>query len=287
MPFFSIILPVYNAAEWLEECLYSIIHQREGDFEVVIVNDGSTDESEKLIQSIRESHPELSWKVVNQENSGLGAARNAGIEAAKGEYLAFVDADDYWSLNKLGFFRRYLESSPADWLYHQVFELYPDGYLHRRRGFPVSNLDELLTRGNPISPSATIIKRSLLVEFNGFDTDRNGHGVEDLDLWIRLFHAGMKPVFLPSYFTVYRIGSGMTSSLSTHYEHIRFVMERAFRNGMVSASQLEQFNQRKQYEKARQLHKNGEFKEAVSAYATKKELKVRILKAAARLGIRI
>lgn len=94
MPKISVVVPVYNTAQYLNKCLDSIINQTYQDIEVIIVNDGSTDNSQKIIDEYKEKYPEK-VKSLNKENGGLSSARNCGIELATGEYIAFIDSDDY------------------------------------------------------------------------------------------------------------------------------------------------------------------------------------------------
>ena len=89
----SIIIPVYNTEEFLPSCLDSVIYPELPDYEIIVVNDGSTDNSPAIAQDYCERFPEL-IKVINKENGGLGDARNHGIMAAQGEYLLFLDSDD-------------------------------------------------------------------------------------------------------------------------------------------------------------------------------------------------
>ena len=100
----SIIVPIYNVAPYLPKCVDSLIAQDYEDYEVILVDDGSTDESGKICDEISESISDerLVIKVLHQKNGGLSAARNAGLKMARGEYVCFVDSDDYWELNVLG-----------------------------------------------------------------------------------------------------------------------------------------------------------------------------------------
>lgn len=88
---FSIIVPVYNVEKYLKKCLDSILNQSYDNFEVIIINDGSTDSSEEIIKSYNDSR----IKYYKQENKGLSIARNKGVEKSSGDYLLFVDSDDY------------------------------------------------------------------------------------------------------------------------------------------------------------------------------------------------
>ena len=92
--FFSIVIPVYNVAPYLGECLDSVLCQKFRDFEVIAVDDGSTDESGRICDEYARRDSRI--RVIHQKNRGLSGARNAGIRQAVGEYLLFLDSDDYW-----------------------------------------------------------------------------------------------------------------------------------------------------------------------------------------------
>ena len=93
MKTFSIIVPVYNVEQYLEQCLESILAQNYDDYEVICVNDGSTDSSREILTAWESRMPQM--RVIDRENGGLSAARNTGFEAATGEYVVFVDSDDW------------------------------------------------------------------------------------------------------------------------------------------------------------------------------------------------
>ena len=99
MPLISIIVPVYNAQRFLGKCLESIIYQTYHKFEVILINDGSTDNSHQLCQEIAKK--DKRFTVLTQTNNGASSARNRGIEMAKGKWITFVDADDYVEKNYL------------------------------------------------------------------------------------------------------------------------------------------------------------------------------------------
>ncbi len=92
-PLVSIIVPVYNVAIYLQKCLYSIVNQTYENWECILVNDGSTDNSEDICRKF--TNDDCRFKLISQENEGVSAARNRGIDTAKGEYISFVDGDDY------------------------------------------------------------------------------------------------------------------------------------------------------------------------------------------------
>lgn len=123
--FFSIIIPVYNAEKYLEECLDSCLDQDipAEDYEIICINDGSTDGSAGILDRYARKHPCI--KVITQPNGGIGAARNVGLDAARGEYLWFVDSDDFIRKNCLGELRQTLAATAADRLIFCYYE-FPD-----------------------------------------------------------------------------------------------------------------------------------------------------------------
>jgi len=95
MPKISVIIPAYNVEKYIEKTLKSLKDQTFKDFEAIIINDGSTDNTEKIIKEVLQD-TKFQWKLINRENQGVSAARNRGIIESKGEYLCFLDADDYY-----------------------------------------------------------------------------------------------------------------------------------------------------------------------------------------------
>ena len=93
----SVIIPVYNVEPYLEQCLDSVVNQTYKNLEIICINDGSTDNSLKILEKYQKKDKRI--KVINQKNKGVSVARNAGLDVATGEYIAFVDSDDYLELN--------------------------------------------------------------------------------------------------------------------------------------------------------------------------------------------
>lgn len=107
----SIIIPVYNCAENLERCVKSILNQSEKDIELILVNDGSTDASPEMCDNFAKENSKV--KVIHQENGGVSKARNTGIEVAQGEYIQFVDSDDYLEADMCKTMKNIMEAQKA------------------------------------------------------------------------------------------------------------------------------------------------------------------------------
>ena len=121
----SLIVPVYNVAPYLQKCVDSLLAQDYDDYEIILIDDGSTDNSPQICDEYAEKGSPI--RVIHQANAGLSAARNAGIKAAEGKYLCFVDSDDYWEPNVLGSMMAQIERDDLDVLrfkYQNVNERY-------------------------------------------------------------------------------------------------------------------------------------------------------------------
>ena len=110
--FFSIIVPVYNMEKYMHECIDSIIGQDCEDYELILVDDGSKDESGKICDEYAKVFDRI--RVIHKENGGLASARNAGLDEAKGEWILFIDSDDYIEKGTLSFLKKTVQKNPAE-----------------------------------------------------------------------------------------------------------------------------------------------------------------------------
>lgn len=108
----SVVIPIYNVEQYLPKCLASIVHQTLQEIEIICVNDGSTDNCLKILKEFKSKDKRI--KIINKENGGLGNARNAGLESAKGEYISFIDSDDYIDKNFLELLYNEAKEDDAD-----------------------------------------------------------------------------------------------------------------------------------------------------------------------------
>ena len=124
MPFFSVVVPVYNVRQWVGRAIESILAQTFEDFELIVIDDGSTDDSAEVVAQYTD--PRV--KLIRQENRGNGRARNRGIEASTGKWIAFLDADDQWLPGILEDYYRVISDHPGiDFCYSSFRRIYPDG----------------------------------------------------------------------------------------------------------------------------------------------------------------
>ena len=136
MPKISIIIPVYNVQAYLKECLDSVINQTiKDDLEIIVVNDGSTDNSQKIIDEYVEKYPKLVKSFI-KENHGQGSARNYGVKKASGEYIGFVDADDYIEKDMYEILYKEAKKKELDIVVCDMVWAYEDGKKEYRETLP-------------------------------------------------------------------------------------------------------------------------------------------------------
>lgn len=123
----SIIIPLYNVEEYIERCILSIVSQsiNEKKYELIIVNDGSTDKSKSIVEKLQRDYPFI--KLLNKENGGLSSARNRGLDVASGDYIFFIDADDWISTGTLLKLLDTITHFPEDIILFKLTEVYPKG----------------------------------------------------------------------------------------------------------------------------------------------------------------
>lgn len=274
--FFSIILPVYNAQDSIEDCLDSVLSQSFKDFELIIINDGSTDRSLALIEEILSNFPAVDFQLINQENQGLGASRNKAISEAKGQYCAFIDADDLWHEEKLASCHSYLiQDEACAVLYHSVenFGLRGESV---RNVYPISEVQEILEKGLPIVPSAAVIKRETALAFP-FQVDPKYHGAEDLFLWLELWDEKKRFCYWSDAWSYYREDGGMSSRLEEHLKKVEAVYDHFHQRGLYPRTTLERAMQRKFYEAARFCQKRGLHHRAHHYYAAADSRSIKVM----------
>ena len=249
----SVIIPAYNASETLGEALISVEQQHVQPFEVVVVNDGSTDDTADVIQSFMDRLPLV---CVDQDNAGLGAARNAGMHAAKGDTWAFLDADDVWGTNKLAHARDYLmRFLDVQWFYTPIFEWSPGdaGARMRERACPKIRTVEDFLAFNPIVPSTVIMRSD-----TSFTWEEDRELQEDAGAYLELFSKGVMPMKIPHCTTKYRLDFGMTADAEGHVNKVMRAVEKARELGHINDAQFALYEVRKAYELARTYKKRGD-----------------------------
>ena len=195
----SVVIPLYNKEAEVEHALRSVLEQSLAVGEIIVVNDGSTDASEGVVREIIARHPEANIRLISEENRGVSAARNKGISEAKGEYVALLDADDWWLSNYIAEVCRLMEYYPDCDAYSTAFDVV-NGTTHTRAFVPTTEgyidpANEALMGRYPIIPSTATLRRSTVLGCGGFPEGmRIG---EDQWLWVKMIQQGAQFAYSP------------------------------------------------------------------------------------------
>jgi glycosyltransferase involved in cell wall biosynthesis len=214
MPFFSVVIPLYNKEDQIRSTIKNVIDQSFTDFELIIIDDGSTDRSYEIARSFSDERIIL----LTQKNMGAGAARNKGVSMAKGEFIAFLDADDIWHSNHLQCFHRSILKFPnMDW-YSNAYDVKLSRD-HIEKGSFLNKVHEKITviedffinsLSYPlVNTSSVALRTKSFSDVGGFNESITSG--QDIDLWIRL---GLKYslVFNDTHTSIY--DKTVTNSLS-------------------------------------------------------------------------
>ncbi len=186
MPKVSVIIPTYNRAEFLRRAIRSVLNQTYQDFEIVVVDDASTDKSRDVVSGISDERIRY---ICHEVNKGCPAARNTGVTNSRGEYIAFLDDDDEWLPDKLKMQVDLLDGSPsttggvytASLVIDRPTGMILDGAKPEKKG---NLFDELFLQNCIRSPSTVLIRRRCFEKVGRFDTSLGF--VDDWDMWIRV-----------------------------------------------------------------------------------------------------
>lgn len=184
-PKVTVIMPVYNGANYIKEAVDSILNQSFKDYEIVVINDGSKDNTEEILDGYGDK-----IRYFYQNNAGTSVARNLGIREARGEYIAFLDQDDVYFPDKLERCLDYFKlNADVPMVYSNMLVIDQSGkklydWLLTKKYFAEGYIYENLLKECFFCPSTVVIKKTLLLEVGGFD--ESVRGVEDFDLWLKI-----------------------------------------------------------------------------------------------------
>ncbi len=227
----SVVIPCFNSLRWLPQTLDSVLTQSFDDFEVILVDDGGSDDLAAWAGELGDERV----RVVRQDNAGVSAARNLGVTAAAGELIAFCDSDDLWVRNLLALMVAAFDRMPQAGLIYGHYDVIDS------EGQPTGRVEaydfegdvwEQLVTVNPVATSASMVPKAVLDAVGGFQVNRDRFpiDVEDWELWIRI--ADLYPVALvPEVICHHRRhesnSSNNTASLELAYRNL---LEEVFKN---------------------------------------------------------
>jgi len=227
----NVVIPTYNRAHLIRKAVQSVLDQSYQDFEIIIVDDASTDNTEEAVRSLKDERIRY---IRHEKNKGAGAARNTGIRAANGEYIAFQDSDDEWLPEKLEKQMKVFENAPPEvgvvytgfWRIEKNKKNYiPSSWIIQKNG----NIHKELLKGNFIGTPATLIKRECFKKVGLFEEYIPAR--EDWELWIRISkYYEFKYIPEPLMISYYTSGSVNEKSIIASINILEFIINKHYKN---------------------------------------------------------
>lgn len=217
----SVVIPAYNAEQFLRDALASVLRQTVAPVEILVVDDGSSDDTGRLAASV----PGV--RCIRQSNAGVSAARNRGIEEARGELVALLDADDVWMPEKLAVQLTGLRDNQFAFSARTETDALLKPLRIARGGFEGPLLEGLLFHGNVVgTPSSVMAPRHALLDAGGFDPRLSM--CADWDMWIRLA-SRLSGTYSDESLVLYRLHEGsMSANLGVYESDSRYMLAKAF-----------------------------------------------------------
>lgn len=215
----SVIITTYNSEAFIEKALVSVCEQTYPHFEVIISDDASSDGTIDKVKEILLKYPNVSYQLIeSKKNQGVGGSKNEGLSKIKYDWVAFLDSDDYWSLNKLERVADAIENNDTNYVIHneitfenetgEEFNYKTVDYTKRYNATIHPFL--ALVRDNFLSPTSATIHKSLLDEVGFFDESLRS--AQDYDLWLRMSMVGLKVYPLSESLAYYWVRDGNVTS---------------------------------------------------------------------------
>lgn len=225
---FSVIIATYNRADYLKECLQCLVQQTIQDFEVIIADDGSTDNTADVVKGF---DTQLRITYLKNPNAGYpGKPRNIAVQHATTEWLCFLDSDDVWTDDKLELCLPYLDKT--DVIYHNLKYIGNSKPFYRRalsaRQVQTPVFNDLMTYGNSIPLSASMIRKDIFLQVGGFFQENSSiGGLDDYDLWLKVARISDRFQYIPKNLGMYRIhNTNMTEVSSSQIKKLNIIYDK-------------------------------------------------------------
>jgi len=225
-PLVSVVIPTYNRAEDLKRALMSVISQTYSHWECLVVDNHSNDDTDAMIEQLHD----LRIKPFKIHNHGvIAASRNLGIQHATGQYIAFLDSDDWWAPIKLEKSVYYLEQG-ADVVYHEL-KIKSSKKRFTKRLVPCRAViapvyDDLMRKGNALPNSSVVVKTDILRKIGQFSENRDLIAAEDFEGWCRIAQLTDRFVHIPFILGYYWLGDTNMSTPKRHVSNLIYLREK-------------------------------------------------------------
>lgn len=208
IPLVSIVIPTYQRSNKLKKTLSSVLAQSFINYEVLVMDDGSTDNTREIVNSFNDSRINYNWQ---QNTGGPAKPRNDGIKIAKGDWIAFLDDDDEWTKDKLSEISKKINDE-IDFIYHDYTSVTSKTNLKKSKNELVKSsflkspkFFDLLLNGNNIGLSTVVVRKKLLLQVNGFNENVKMAPCADYNTWLKIARITEKFFYLPKNLGFYNI----------------------------------------------------------------------------------
>jgi glycosyltransferase involved in cell wall biosynthesis len=186
-PLITVVIPSFNHGAWIGQAIDSVLNQTYTNLELLIIDNHSSDSTDEVIRNYKDDR--ISFIKVNN-NDSIAFSRNVGIELGKGEWIAFLDSDDVWSLDKLERCSKFFQKN-VDFIYHDLNVISETSSPPRVRKIASRKLkapifSDLIVKGNPIATSSVVVRSAIIRKVGGMNEDPQLRGVEDYNTWIKI-----------------------------------------------------------------------------------------------------
>jgi teichuronic acid biosynthesis glycosyltransferase TuaG len=246
----SVLMPAYNADKYISKSIESVLCQTYSNLEVIVVNDGSTDNTESVVLDYMKKDPRI--KYFRQENGRQGKARNAAMKLASGELIALLDSDDLWDIGKTELQIKKMREENVDFIFSNARIHYHDPTPSKQHGKLIHDLSggmaagkytgkemfSLLVESNRIVTQTAMFKRECMEKSGGFEEELKYQNCEDYELWLRMAYAGFSFYGMKEILATYRRhNQNSTGEVISQLRPEIQVINKLYDKGMISEKQ--------------------------------------------------
>lgn len=220
----SVIMPAYNCEKFIEDSINSVLTQTYSKLELIVIDDGSQDNTEKIIKKLSKEDPRINF-IKNEKNLGVSETRNKGISLASGDWIAFLDSDDIWEKTKIEKQMKYAEITRAEFIFTGVAYINENGEAYNGSfEVPMQVSYKQLLRQNVITCSSVLVKKHFFKDIQMEQDDMH----EDFAVWLRILKTGIFAHGINSSLLIYRVSRNSKSgnklkTIRMTYKVFRFI----------------------------------------------------------------
>jgi len=224
-PFFTVIIPTYNNADIIGDTINSVLNQTFSDFELIIIDDGSTDNTKEKVLSYKDDR--ITYTKI-ENFGGPSKPRNIGISISRSDWICFLDSDDTWNSDKLEVCHKYINPE-TDFIYHKV-KVVGSYFLNTSRYMGTKELNkpilkDLLLKGNCIVNSSVVVRKSILNKVNNINESRKMIATEDFNTWLKISRITQKFIYIPLVLGNYLVDGNGISKRDVYHPYREATME--------------------------------------------------------------